>query len=239
MSTYKLYTEWSEWWPLVLSPESCAQEAADFRQLLQNVCPPQSQTQTMIEFGCGGGGNASHLKADFTMTLVDLSPQMLSISRSLNSDCEHILGDMRSVRLGRQFDIVFIHDAIMYITTETELRQVLTTAYLHCKPGGLALFYPDCVRENFQASNTLGGGDNEGRALRYMEWTFDPDPADTHYEVHFAFLLRKGNEVQALYEQHTFGLFAQADWMRLLLETGFQPEMRTIQGRSLVFLAYR
>jgi hypothetical protein len=32
-----------------------------------------------------------------------------------------------------------------------------------------------------------------------------------HYAVHFGFLLRKGNTVKMLYEEHTFGLFAQAD----------------------------
>jgi len=238
MTPYKLYTEWTAWWLLVLSPESCAEEAAGFRQLLREVLPPQSQAQaqrrTLVEFGCGGGGNASHLKADFAMTLVDLSPQMLAVSRGINPECEHILGDMRSVRLGRQFDVVFIHDAIMYMTTESDLRQALETAYLHCKLGGVALFYPDCVRENFQASSTLNGGDGAEYALRYMDWTFDPDPTDTHYTVHFAFLLCQGNAVQLLHEQHTFGLFAQADWMRLLREVGFQPEVRG----NVFFLAH-
>ena len=29
---------------------------------------------------------------------------------------------MRNVRLGRTFDAVFVHDAIMYMTTEVDLR---------------------------------------------------------------------------------------------------------------------
>jgi hypothetical protein len=126
----------------------------------------------------------------------------------------------------------------MYMTTETDLRQALATAYRHCKPGGVALFYPDCVRENFQASSSLNGGDGEEYGLRYMDWTFDPDPTDTHYVVHFAFLLRQGNVVQLLHEQHTFGLFTQADWLRLLREVGFQPEACTTRGGGLVFLGY-
>ncbi len=33
-------------------------------------------------------------------------------SRELNPDCEHVLGDMRTLRLGRTFDAVFVHDAV-------------------------------------------------------------------------------------------------------------------------------
>jgi SAM-dependent methyltransferase len=154
MSTYKRYSDWTTWWPLVHPPEGCAEEAAAFCHLLHDLHPRPvpDQPQTMVEFGCGGGGNASYLKTNFTMTLVDLSPQMLAISRDLNPECEHLLGDMRTVRLGRQFDVVFIHDAIMYMTTASDLRQALATAYCHCKPGGVALFYLSGVRKTFQLS---------------------------------------------------------------------------------------
>jgi hypothetical protein len=41
---------------------------------------------------------------------------MLEISKSLNPDCEHIVSDMRALRLNRQFDVVFVHDAVEYMT---------------------------------------------------------------------------------------------------------------------------
>jgi hypothetical protein len=55
-----------------------------------------------------------HLKARFAMTLVDLSGEMLAVSRRFNPECEHLQGDMRTVRLGRAFDAVFVHDAVDY-----------------------------------------------------------------------------------------------------------------------------
>ena len=57
----------------------------------------------MLELGSGGGNNAFHLKSKFEMTLVDLSPQMLAVSRTLNPECEHREGDMRTVNLGTHF----------------------------------------------------------------------------------------------------------------------------------------
>ena len=38
---------------------------------------------------------------------------MLAINQATNPECEHIVGDMRTLDLGRQFDVVLIHDAIM------------------------------------------------------------------------------------------------------------------------------
>jgi len=50
--------------------------------------------------------------------LVDKSPGMLEVSRALNPECEHVEGDMRTVRLGREFDLVFVHDAVAYMAKE-------------------------------------------------------------------------------------------------------------------------
>ena len=61
---------------------------------------------------------------------------MLEVSRELNPECEHICGDMREVRLGRQFGAVFVHDAVMYMTTERDLQKTIETAYVYCVPGG-------------------------------------------------------------------------------------------------------
>jgi len=94
---------------------------------------------------------------------------MLALSRSLNPECEHIPGDMRTMRLGRSFDAVFIHDAIDYMTTRPDLQQALETAFIHCQAGGVALFVPDYVRETFEPSTEHGGTDGHERGLRYLE----------------------------------------------------------------------
>ena len=71
---------------------------------------------------------------------------MLAVSRAQNPECTHVEGDMRTVRLGRRFDAVFVHDAVVYMATEADLRRAMETAFVHCEPGGAALFTPDHVR---------------------------------------------------------------------------------------------
>ncbi len=223
--TARLYDELASWWPLLSAPADYAEEAGFARKMLLDASP--MAPQTVLELGSGGGNNASHLKAHFQLTLVDLSQSMLDVSGGLNPECEHILGDMRRLRLAREFDAVFVHDAIMYMTTESDLRLAMETAFIHCKQGGVALLFPDVVRETFVSLTTHGGHDSEERSIRYFEWTFDPDPSDTTYTVDFVYLMREPRTapVRVENETHVFGMFSRNDWLRLLTETGFSARM--------------
>lgn len=236
---HKLYTELGEWWPLLSPPEEYLEEAGFFYETLAAAGLPPAPT--LLELGCGGGNNAVHLKAHFArVTLTDLSPEMLAVSRALNPDCEHVAGDMRTLRLGRAFDVVFVHDAIDYMTTEHDLGLALETAFLHCRPGGLTLLVPDHVQGTFRASTEHGGSDGEDRALRYLEWTYDPDEIDTTYTVEYAYLLReKGRPARVEHDRHTCGLFPRAEWVRLLREAGFEPEITRDRYERDVFVARR
>ena len=154
----RLYSELAEWWPLLDDLADYAEEAALYGDLLQEAC--DAPIESMLELGCGGGNSASHLKRRFSrLLLTDVSPEMLAVSRALNPECEHRLGDMQTLRLDRTFDAVFVHDAVCYMTTETDLRRAMETAWAHCRPGGAVLFAPDFVRENFRPGVTAGGCD--------------------------------------------------------------------------------
>jgi len=223
----KLYSDLASWFHLLTAPKDYAEEAEFARMTL--VEASASPIKTVLELGAGGGNNASHMKAAFSMTLTDLSPEMLDQSRRINPECEHIVGDMRTLRIGRQFDAVFVHDALTYMTAREDLIQCMTTALAHCKPGGVALFMPDYVRERFISGVHHGGHDGDGRSLRYFEWTFDPDPSDTTYTIDFVLLLREGNSpVRVEHDHHVNGLFSREEWMQCLGEAGFQ-EARMVE----------
>lgn len=235
----KLYSELADWWPLLSRPEDYADEADLFGHIFAEARMPADPT--LLELGCGGGNNALYLKRRFAhVTLTDISPQMLAVSRAQNPDCDHQQGDMRSLRLGRAFDAVFIHDAIEYMTTPEDLSQAIATAYVHCKPGGVALFAPDQVRETFQPSTDHGGHDGAGRSLRYLEWVYDPGDADTTYVMEFVYILHEdGRPSQVEHDLHICGMFPRAAWVRLLQKTGFQPTIVVdLYGRDL-FVARR
>ena len=216
----RIYGDLAPWFHLLTAPEDYAGEAARYVSVLEAELP---EAETLLELGSGGGNNASHLKRRYTCTLSDLSPQMLTLSRSLNPECEHVLGDMRAVRLGRAFDVVFVHDAVMYLTTEDDLRACAETAFAHTRPGGVALFVPDCTRETFEPGTTHGGHDgDDGRALRHLEWTHAPDPGRTSFATdHVVLLVEPGAEPRVVHDRHVYGLFPEHTWLHLLEGAGF------------------
>jgi len=234
----KLYDELAEWWPIMAGPAEFREEALFFDRLLSKSSNPPPRT--VLDLGSGSGNIAFHLKAHFAMTLVDMSPQMLAVNRAMNPECEHLQGDIRNLRLGRTFDAVFVHDAVCHMTTESDLRAVMETAFAHLRPGGVALFVPDEVRETFVPSTDHGGNDREDRSLRYVQWTTDPDPRDTAILVDFGILLRdEQGDVRVVHERQTHGLFARAVWLRLLRKAGFTASVVSDERIRDLFLCRR
>ena len=102
------------------------------------------------------------------------------------------------------------------------------------------MFVPDDVLETFKESTDSGGVDDEHRAFRYFEWSYDPGRSDTTYVTEYVYLLRENDQlVRVEHEQHLSGLFARADWLRLLREAGFKPEIVVDDLDRDIFVAYK
>jgi SAM-dependent methyltransferase len=229
--TPRLYTDLADWIPLLTPVCEYAEEAAFYLRLFEAHCrrPPR----TLLELGSGGGHNAYYLKKSFECTLVDLAPAMLEVSRRLNPECEHVPGDMRSIRLDRVFDCVLVHDAVSYVATRGDLARAAATAFAHTAPGGAAIFQPDFVAQTFAPGASTGGGEADGRALQYLEWRWDPDPEDGVYLTGMAYLLReRDGTVRAVHDRHVMGLFARGEWLETIAGAGFTALAVPFEHRS-------
>jgi uncharacterized membrane protein len=163
--TEQMYDEIADWWPVISPPSEYAEEAALYVEMIRAAAP--GPARELLELGSGGGNNASLLKRAFSMTLVEPADKMREISRKLNPECTHVPGDMRSVRLGRTLD------AVMYMTTEEDLRAALRTVAAHLAPGGVPLVAPDATTETFSGATEHGGSEDESgrRAMSGVLYT--------------------------------------------------------------------
>lgn len=211
-------------WPLISPLEDYEVEASEIQHVIDARVP---SARTLLELGSGGGHVAFYLKRRLALTLSDLNKAMLASSARINPECEHVVGDMRTLALDRSFDVVLAHDAIDYMTTEPDLEAALATAHRHLAPGGIAIVIPDHVKERYAPGTECGGTDGaDGRAVRYLEWSYPVDDAATTCTTLYNFVVREADgTVQSFHEEHVYGLFPQATWVRLLERCGFAVEV--------------
>ena len=95
-------------------------------------------------------------------------------------------------------------------------------------------------------STEQGGSDgDDGRAIRYLQWDWVPDPTYHTIEVAYAFMLReRDGSIRAVQDQHVEGLFARGEWLWWLHEAGFRPRVLSLMELGVdyqtdVFVAVR
>lgn len=96
------------------------------------------------------------------------------------------------------------------------------------------------------ASSDSGGTDGvDGRGVRFLDWTSDPDPSDDLVLTEYAFLLREADgSVHVVHGTHTTGVFGRELWLGLLAEAGFDAKVvleQTTEDRAAreLFVGHR
>lgn len=211
----RMYDDLAWAWPIISPPEDCVGEAEEAARLIQ--AHARIPVRRVLNLGCGGGHNDFTLKNSFDLTGVDISDDMLALARHLNPEVEYVAGDMRSVRLGREFDAVVIFDSINYMRTLDSLGAAFKTACSHLKPGGVMLTCAERTRESFQQNLTLNSTHKRGEIeITLVKNYYDPDPDDNWYEANFVYLIRRSGELTIEADCHLLGLFSQSEWLDLM-----------------------
>ena len=229
--TLRLYHDLAHLWPIISPPEEYTVEAAEWRDLIWSQFgwtgnqPAWDPRPKLLDLGCGGGHLLSHFTRHFTTEAVDISPEMLDISKDLNPYTVHHLGDMRAIRLGRTFDVVTIHDAVNYMVTEEDLRAAIQTAQIHLEPGGLVLLAPDCLRDTFEGSRVVDWTRaTEDSNVTFIEYVSQPSPDAATLESVFVFIVNRDGDIRVEVDRHTSGLFPKSLWLDALSDVGLKAE---------------
>jgi SAM-dependent methyltransferase len=218
----RIYGDLAEWWPVLAPKEGYREEARDLLAVARGAIG--RPVESWLELGSGVGLLSTWLPEKMNVTLVDSSESMLRVSRRFNPNATHVAADLRTLNLGRQFDAVQLHDAVMYMTSLRDLKAAIRAMAAHLKPGGVAIVVPDVVKESFAEGHVAGGDQaRDGRAARLLEWHWDPDPRDTTFLAEMSFLLRDADgTVRSVHETHTMGLFPRRAYVRALESAGLR-----------------
>ena len=228
-NTLRLYHDLAWLWPLWQQPEDYAAWCEIVRQhILQYARIPVC---TVLNMACGGGMNAYHLKRHFMVTGIDLSREMLDQAQKLNPACEFIQADMRTCKLGRQFDAVFVDDGIGYMLTRQDLDALFRTAWDHLRPGGVLFVAPEATKETFQqhtvrVSTANGPQKPENLDVTFIEYEDDPDPNDDTCDFTLIYLIREDGQLRMETDHDIGGIFSLGVWRETLGEAGFAVHER-------------
>jgi len=208
-STWIAYNDlaWTEDW--LADPAEYEDEVMVYVDLIKRTAsePPS----TLLHLGSGAGGHDRIFKRHFTVTGVDISMGMLNKAHVAHPDIEYLEGDMRTLRLNRQFDAVVIPDSIDYMASHDDLRRAIQTAVTHLKNSGVLLVVGK-MEETFQDNNFAYTGEKDGVHVTLLENNYINPFHPNTYEATLVYLIRQQGELTIHTDHQVLGLFSQATW---------------------------
>lgn len=234
----RLYHDLAWIWPIISPPSDYRGEAEEFHDLIQ--ANGAGDLRRLLHLGCGAGHLDSHLKQHYQITGVDLSETMLAMARQLNPEATYLQGDIQTIQLENEFDIVILADASDYLLSRDALSQVFSTAYNHLRPGGLFCTYAEETTELFEQNKTKASRHSkEGIEIVAVENVYDPNPADNTYELTFVYLIRNHGALKIEMDRHQAGLFSTSTWINTLEATGFSGEVIHYKDSGPMFIGLK
>jgi len=211
----RLYSDLAWTWPIISPVEDYIEETELFSKLIKKHS--RIEVKTLLHLGCGGGHNDYTFKKHFKVIAVDISEDMLTLAKKLNSEVNYKYGDMRTIQLEEKYGGVAILDSINYIKTVEDLQRTFITTYEHLKPGGVFLTFVEQIAGQFKQNNTTCSTYSQGDVeITFIENYYDPDPTDTSYEATFIYLIRIGGKLEIHTDRHLCGIFKLKTWLKLL-----------------------
>ena len=227
----RLYGDLSWLWSEVTPPGTYAEEAQD---LLEIASEALGRTpNSILELGAGGGyllHDVQQLCPDIQVTLVDSSTEMLAEASLRNPRATTVCADMATLDLSRKFDVVLLHDAVMYLENKDAVSQVLSVMKRHVADDGLAIIVPDVCRETFEERILTAEARGDRAHVHFTEWHWENETLEDRVSVEFSVLIKEHDQATVIshHETHTMLVLSLSDWMTLFVENSWMQDFPSI-----------
>jgi SAM-dependent methyltransferase len=190
--------------------------------------------RTLLDVACGTGLRLAELQAWYEVEGVDLDPAMVELARERLPGVPVHEGDMITLALGREFDVVVcLFSSIGYVLTRERLRAAAAALARHVAPGGLLLVEPWVFPEAWQPEHVHALFVDEPD-LKIARMTVGA-PAGKTVTLDFEYLVATLDGAEHFTERHELGMFTDEDYREAFEGAGlgveFDPE--GLMGRGL------
>ncbi len=136
-----MFHQLAEYYDLLISEKNTRAECRRLEALATTL--GRSGGRSWLDVACGTGRHLEYLRRNHDVTGVDLSPSMLRVARRRLPGVRLLQGDMRTLELGRTFDVVScLFSAIGHLRSEREVAHAFANFARHLKPGGVTIVEP-------------------------------------------------------------------------------------------------
>jgi SAM-dependent methyltransferase len=120
--------------------------------VLEHVGARRPDARTLLDVACGTGRHLEVFARTMRCTGVDLDADMVTVARRRCGRRVRLhQGDMRTLDLGRRFDVVTcLFSSVAYMRTVAALRQAVAAMARHLAPGGVLVVEPWYTHETWE-----------------------------------------------------------------------------------------
>jgi SAM-dependent methyltransferase len=110
-------------------------------QILAYIDEFRPDASSILELGCGTGAVLAGLGSGFSLTGIDLSPEMLEYARRRCPTARLVRDDITTFSLDGTYDaVICVYDTLNHVTTFEGWKAVFARVAAHLAPGGLFIF---------------------------------------------------------------------------------------------------
>jgi ubiquinone/menaquinone biosynthesis C-methylase UbiE len=179
---------------------------------------------TLLDVACGTGLHLKHLKDDFSCMGVDVSKAMLKIARKNAPGVTFKEADMKSLKLGKQFDVITcLLSSIGYVRTYSNLNRTIHNFAKHLKKGGIALIEPSDANSFYVKGEpriTVYDG-KDAKIARVNVAKIRQATAILNMHITIA---EKGKDANYFVDTHELGLFGINKTLSIMKEAGLKSK---------------
>jgi dTDP-3-amino-3,4,6-trideoxy-alpha-D-glucopyranose N,N-dimethyltransferase len=195
-----------------------ARASATLRDIVRRVTPAAC---SLLDVACGTGRHLEHLRRDFRVEGLDLSPDMLAVARARCPDVRFHEGSLVDFRLAGRYDAVTcLFGSMGHARTLDGLHGAVASMARHLQPGGVLIVEPWITPAAFVTGRLVCDTVNDPDLKVARMYVTDRDGDVSIFDEHY--LIATADEVEHFTERHELGLFTDEQYRDAFIQTGLQ-----------------